>query len=80
VNFQLPPEASILFFFNPCRTQVLAKVVVEIGRSLRRYPRSTYIAYVAPTLEQDRLLVSADFLEKICENKVFNFCLYRSRL
>jgi len=80
VNFQLPHEASILFFFNPCRTQVLAKVVVEIGRSLRRYPRSTYIAYVAPTLEQDRLLVSADFLEKICENKVFNFCLYRSRL
>jgi len=80
VNFQLPPEASILFFFNPCRTQVLAKVVVEIGRSLRTYPRSAYIAYVAPTLEQDRLLVSADFLEKICENKVFNFCLYRSRL
>src|ERR1700730_7549526 len=80
VNFQLPPEASILFFFNPCRTQVLAKVVGEIGRSLRTYPRSTYIAYVAPTLEQYRLLVSADFLEKICENKVFNFCLYRSRL
>jgi len=26
------------------------------------------------------LLISADFLEKICENKVFNFCLYRSRL
>jgi SAM-dependent methyltransferase len=80
VNFQLPPEASIFFFFNPCRTQVLAKVMVEIGRSLRTYPRSTYIAYVAPTPEQDRLLVSADFLEKICENRVFNFCLYRSRL
>lgn len=80
MNFQPPPEASILFFFNPCRTQVLAKVMVEIGRSLRTYPRSTYIAYVAPTPEQDRLLVSADFLEKICENRVFNFCLYRSRL
>lgn len=73
----LPPEASVLFFFHPCRTRVLSEVVAEIGRSLLSHPRPLYIAYVAPTREQEQLFVSAGFFEKIFDNTEFKFCLYR---
>jgi hypothetical protein len=76
----LPPEASVLFFFHPCRTRVLSGVVAAIGRSLLSHPRPLYIAYVAPTTEQEQLFASAGFLEKILESTEFKFCLYRGRL
>jgi hypothetical protein len=76
----LPPEASVLFFFHPCRTRVLSGVVAGIGRSLLAHPRPLYIAYVAPTPEQEQLFASAGFLEKISDSMEFKFCLYRGRL
>ncbi|HKB97872.1 MAG TPA: class I SAM-dependent methyltransferase [Terriglobales bacterium] len=76
-GYALPPEASVLFFFHPCRTRVLSEVVAGIGRSLLSHPRPLYIAYVAPTPEQERLFASAGFLEKIFESPEFRFCLYR---
>src|SRR5882762_1691143 len=76
-DFALPPEASVLFFFHPCRTRVLSGVVGNIGRSLLSHPRALYIAYVAPTLEQEQLFASTGFLEKIFESPEFRFCLYR---
>lgn len=79
-NYALPPEASVLFFFHPCRTRVLSGVVAGIGRSLLSHPRPLYIAYVAPTPEQEQLFASASFLEKILESTEFKFCLYRGRL
>jgi SAM-dependent methyltransferase len=78
-DYALPPEASVLFFFHPCRIRVLSEVVARIGRSLLAQPRSLYIAYVAPTTEQERLFASAGFLEKIFDSVEFKFCLYRSR-
>jgi SAM-dependent methyltransferase len=79
-DYALPPEASVLFFFHPCRTRVLSRVVAGIGRSLLSHPSPLYIAYVAPTLEQQQLFASAGFLEKIFDNVEFRFCLYRRRL
>jgi hypothetical protein len=79
-DYSLPPGASVLFFFHPCRTRVLSGVIAGIGRSLLSHPRPLYIAYVAPTLEQELLFASAGFLEKIFDNAEFKFCLYRSRL
>ena len=76
-DFVLPPEASVLFFFHPCRTRVLSAVVDEIGRSLLSHPRPLYIAYVAPTPEQEQLFASAAFLNKILDDTEFRFCLYR---
>src|ERR1700687_2754438 len=78
-DYALPPEASVLFFFHPCRIRVLSEVVAKIGRSLLAQPRSLYIAYIAPTTEQERLFASAGFLEKIFDSLEFKFCLYRSR-
>ena len=79
-DYVLPPEASVLFFFHPCRIRVLSEVVAGIGRSLLSHPRPLYIAYVAPTLEQQQLFASAGFLEKIFDNAEFRFCLYRGCL
>jgi|SRR5208282_420556 len=79
-DFALPPEASVLFFFHPCRIRVLSAVVSGIGRSLLSQPRALYIAYVASTMQQEQLFASAGFLEKIFDNPEFRFCLYRARL
>jgi hypothetical protein len=79
-NYALPPEASVLFFFNPCRTRVMSEVMAGIGRSLLSRPRPLYIAYVAPTLAQEQLFASTGFLEKILEDAEFRFRLYRALL
>jgi hypothetical protein len=77
VDYALPPEASVLFFFHPCRIRVLSLAMAGIQRSLLSSPRPLYIAYVAPTLDQQQLFASAGFLEKIVDNEEFKFCLYR---
>lgn len=78
-DYALPPEASILFFFHPCRLRVLSRVMDGIQRSLLLAPRPLFIAYVATTPEQERLFASAGFLEKIVDNGEFKFCLYKAR-
>jgi hypothetical protein len=79
-DYAFPPEPSVLFFFHPCRARVLTGVIAGIGRSLLSDPRPLYIAYVAPTPEQEQLFASAGFLEKIVESAEFKFCVYRNRL
>jgi hypothetical protein len=79
-DWALPPEASVLFFYHPCGISVLSGVVAGIGCSLISHPRPLYIAYVAPTMQQQQLFASAGFLEKIIDNTEFRFCLYRGRL
>lgn len=78
-DYLLPSEPSILFFFHPCHTRVLSGVVAGIRRSLFSHPRPLYIAYVAPTPEQEQLFASDGFLEKILDSTEFKFCLYRGR-
>ena len=79
-DYALPPEASVLFFFHPCRVRVLSGVVAAIGRSLLAQPRPLYVAYVAPTPEQERLFASVGFLEKIFDSTEFRFCIYQGRI
>jgi hypothetical protein len=78
VDFVLPPQASVLFFFNPCRGRLLADVTANLKRSLLASPRSVYVAYVAPTPEQMQLFASTGLLEQIYRNDEMNFCIYRS--
>jgi SAM-dependent methyltransferase len=77
-DYALPAEASVLFFFHPCHTRVLSRVVAAIGRSLRSHPRPLYIAYVGRTPAQEQLFASAGFLQKISDNEEFRFCIYRA--
>jgi hypothetical protein len=77
-NFALPPEASVLFFFDSCRGRVLAKVTAGIGRSLLACPRPLYVAYVVPRPELDELLASAGFLKEIYRSDETNFRIYQA--
>jgi hypothetical protein len=78
VNYTLPPEPSVLFFFRPSGVRVLSEVVEKIGQSVRSHSRPLYIAYVATTPEQEQLFASCGFLEKIFTSTRFHFSLYRS--
>ncbi|MEO7317813.1 MAG: class I SAM-dependent methyltransferase [Chthoniobacteraceae bacterium] len=46
--WRIPDEATVLFFFNPFRGEVLAKVCENIRRSLAEAPRKLTIVYVRP--------------------------------
>ncbi|MGA7931608.1 MAG: class I SAM-dependent methyltransferase [Candidatus Sulfotelmatobacter sp.] len=76
-NFTLPPEASVLFFFDPCRGRVLADVTAGIARSLLACPRPLYVAYVAPRPELEQLFASAGFLKEIYRSDEMNFRIYQ---
>jgi Domain of unknown function (DUF4184) len=77
-NFALSPQASVLFFFDPCRGRALAEVTAGIGRSLVSCPRPVYVAYVAPRSELEQLFASAGFLKEIYRNTEMNFWIYQS--
>jgi len=78
LEFSLPVEPSLLFFFDPCDESVLAEMLAKISRSLEANPRELYVIYVAPTAAKERLLDSAACLRKVVRNGEQNFCLYRS--
>jgi SAM-dependent methyltransferase len=77
VNYSLPHEPSILFFFHPCKSGLLSKALSSIGRSLRSNPRPLYIAYVAPTGSEEKLLASTNFVTELFRSTEFNFYLYQ---
>jgi SAM-dependent methyltransferase len=76
IEFELPPEPCVLYFFDPCEKRVMSQVLERIRRSLRGHPRKIYLVYVAPSNE--RLLDCADFLWKSGENESFNFHVYEN--
>jgi SAM-dependent methyltransferase len=80
VDFALPSEPLLLFFFDPCRLPILKKVLVRIRQSLFAHPRPCTIAYVAPRDEVASLFSSADFLKEVSRNAELNFIVYSSTL
>ena len=78
LEFALPAEPSVLFFFDPCDESVLAKMLAKISESLRAQPRQLYAIYVAPNLAKERLLDGTVGLTRVTRNSEQNFCVYRS--
>jgi len=78
LDYAMPPDPSVLFFFHPCKARMLAKVMDKIGESLRAAPRPVYIAYVAATEEEEKLLSSTEFLKEAFRSAEFNFCVYKA--
>ncbi len=78
LDFVLPVQPAILFFFDPCRPPILERVLARIRQSLLADPRPITIAYVAPTDEVEELFVKADFLREILRNDDRNFIVYSS--
>jgi hypothetical protein len=79
VDFMLPAQPLILFFFDPCRVPILAAIMTRIGQSLLECPRPLYVAYVAPRPEHEQLFASSGFLEETVRSIEGNFCIYRGR-
>jgi hypothetical protein len=78
VDFALPAEPLVLFFFDPCRVRILQKIVAGIGQSLAECPRPLYLAYVAPRPEHEQLFGSCGLLKQSFRSTERNFLIYRS--
>lgn len=79
LEFPLPLEPSVLFFFDPCNRTVLAQMMVRIGESLAAHPRELYLVYIAPTAANEQVLDSADCLTKMVRDSERYFCVYKAR-
>ena len=78
LEFELPPEPSVFFFFDPCDECVLGKMLAKISESLQADPRELYLIYVAPTDSKERMLDSTSPFVKLERNVERNFCIYRT--
>ncbi len=78
LDFSLPPEACVLYFYDPCSEALFRRVLDHIRKSLEEHPRPLWIVYVAPE-KKEKLLDAAGFLVKAGRNEQHQFCWYRNR-
>lgn len=52
VAYEIPPDASVFYFFNPFGAEILEKVVANIRESVKLYPRSIYCIYLNPQFKE----------------------------
>jgi|SRR5208283_2764439 len=62
-RFELPPEPTILYLFNPFPESGLTSVIGNLERSLRAHPRAVYVIYHNPLLA--RVLGGSSALRKL---------------
>lgn len=79
LDFPLPLEPSVLFFFDPCDRTALARMMTRITQSLAEHPRELYLVYVAPTAANEQVLDSAECLVKIVRDTDWHVCVYKNR-
>jgi len=63
-RFQVPDDASVIFFYNPFTGHLLESVAERIRESLERAPRKLTIAYVYPHWKQSDFFADFDWLTK----------------
>lgn len=61
MEYEIPSEPAVFFFYNPFREEVMTEVVRRIDRSLRERPRKAFVVYFWP--EVARLWDDTDNLE-----------------
>lgn len=52
VDYKIPEEANVLFFFNPFTKEIFEKVKININSSHEKKPREIFIVYVNPMCEE----------------------------
>lgn len=78
-RYELPPEATVLFLFNPFLGDVLRAVQNQILKSLESHPRSIQIVYMNP-LENPDLFEECAWLNKREELPVGRWDAMRFRI
>jgi len=61
-SYDFPPEATVLFLYNPFGKDVMQRMLLNLKDSLTRADRTVYVIYSNPTLID--LFDEADFLER----------------
>lgn len=79
LEFQIPSDPAVFYFFDPCEDPVLKKLLARIRESLLAAPRLAYLVYIAPTVSKKALLDSTEWLTQIAESAERNYFVYRSR-
>jgi SAM-dependent methyltransferase len=79
LEFPLPLEPSVLFFFDPCDDALLGRMMTRIAQSVAAHARELYLVYIAPTKPNERVLDSADRLVKIVRDSKTCVCVYKAR-
>jgi SAM-dependent methyltransferase len=62
-DYELPPEPTVLFLYNPFDEHVMARVCATIDRSLAQQPRSLFVVYLNPL--QARALDAARHIRRM---------------
>lgn len=78
LEYAVPDNPAVLFFYNPFKEQLLASVLENIRRSLEQNPREIRVIYVHPKLSH--LMDSDDTLTRIDSGKVtaVSYIIYRN--
>jgi len=63
VDFFIPPDQAVYYFYNPFEEAIMRVVIEKIRRSLAEHDRRIYIVYINPVL--DNLLSTTHFLRTI---------------
>lgn len=69
-NVDIPGDVDCIFLFNPFDIVIMKKVVNNIGKSLKSYPRNLHVAYANPLYKA--LFIEKNFKE-IYYNKRMNY-------
>ena len=51
VDYPIPNDANVLFFFNPFSEEIMESVLNNIDESKAKTPREMYLVYTSPTFE-----------------------------
>jgi SAM-dependent methyltransferase len=79
LDFVIPEDPAVLFFFDPCSEKMFSRVLEKIGICLQDRRSELCLVYVAPS-RKVHLLESALFLEKVFRDPQRDFCVYRGKI
>lgn len=79
LEYPLPNEPLLLFFFNPCDHAILARMLTRVADSLRAHPRELYLIYVAPPRRNQQVLESAKCLTSLAHDNENYIRVYKGR-
>jgi SAM-dependent methyltransferase len=74
VDFSFPDEPLVLYLFNPLPPSGLSRVIDSLHRSLSAHPRTVYVLYHNPLLEQ--LLGRSARLTKVGGTKQYSIYVF----
>nr|HEV7954837.1 class I SAM-dependent methyltransferase [Candidatus Acidoferrales bacterium] len=73
-DFQLPLEPCVLYFLDPCRASIYARILENVRKSWKTLPRRIIIVYISPLCES--VFDSSGFLRKLAKSDDDEFSVY----